>query len=277
MQFDGCERLASVAADAGMIEQVIMNLVVNARDAMPKGGTLTIKLEPVQLDVEQARGNLKVQPGPFVCLTVTDTGCGMDEATLQRIFEPFFTTKEPGKGTGLGLATVYGIVAQHKGWVEVESERGKGSTFKVFIPATTKIRTEPTPAGKAAIVRGHETILLVEDQAGLRRAVAQSLRRLGYRLLEAANGREAMKLWQEHAQQIDLLFSDMVMPEGMTGLELAEKFKRENPKLKVLLSSGYSAEVAEQGLPAAGGIAYLPKPYQFEDLWKSVRDCLDQG
>jgi CheY-like chemotaxis protein len=200
---------------------------------------------------------------------VTDTGCGMDEATRKRIFEPFFTTKELGKGTGLGLATVYGIVAQHKGWVEVASELGKGTTFRVFLPATTKRIAEPTQTGKVALIR--------EDEASVRQVVAQNLRLLGYRVLEALNGREAMELWQESSGQIDLLFSDMVMPEGMTGLDLAEKLKEEKPNLKVIISSGYNAEMAGQGRPAAGGIVYLQKPYGVEVLSKAIRDCLDRA
>ena len=274
-RFDLAEDLPPVEADPGMIEQVLMNLAVNARDAMPKGGRLTISTEPVHVDAERVREGLQA-PGRFVCLSVADTGCGMDEATRRRLFEPFFTTKEPGKGTGLGLATVHGIVTQHQGWIEVETEAGKGTTFKVFFPATTKEMTESPPAGEKADVRGHETILLVEDEASLRQAVAQSLRLLGYRLIEATNGREAIQRWQEHGQEVDLLFSDMVMPEGLTGLDLAERLKGEKPGLKVLLSSGYNAEFAGQGRPAAAGITYLQKPYQVEVLSRTVRDCLDK-
>jgi CheY-like chemotaxis protein len=199
----------------------------------------------------------------------------MDEATIKRIFEPFFTTKEVGKGTGLGLATVHGIVAQHKGWVDVESELGKGSTFKVFLPATTQGRTEPTTTEKRAVIRGRETILLVEDEAGLRRLVAQGLRMLGYQVLEADNGQTAMKLWQEHGQHIDLLFSDMMMPEGLTGLDLAEKLRQDKTNLQVIISSGYNVETAGLGKPSAGGIVYFQKPYEFEELSKTIRDCLD--
>jgi CheY-like chemotaxis protein len=200
----------------------------------------------------------------------------MDEATLKRIFEPFFTTKEVGKGTGLGLATVHGIVAQHKGWVEVESELGKGSTFKVFLPATTKRKIEPTHTEKMAVIKGHESILLVEDEASLRQVVAKGLRLLGYRVLEAENGQTAMKLWQENSQQIDLLFSDMRMPEGLTGLDLAEKLKKENPNLKVIISSGYHMEIAGEGKPSSGDIVFFQKPFEFEALSKKIRDCLDR-
>jgi CheY-like chemotaxis protein len=276
LRFDRGEALPAVEADTHMIEQVIMNLAVNARDAMTKSGLLTIRLESIQIDVQRAKDKNEVQPGLFVCLSVADTGCGMDEATSKRIFEPFFTTKEVGKGTGLGLSTVHGIVAQHKGWVEVESELGKGTTFKVFLPATTQRKTEPTTTEKISVIRGHETILLVEDEATLRRLVAQGLRQLGYCVLEADNGQAAMKLWQEQSQKIDLLFSDMVMPEGMTGLDLAEKLKVEKPRLKVIISSGYNVETAGQVSPTAGGVVYFQKPYEFEVLSKTVRDCLDR-
>jgi PAS domain S-box-containing protein len=277
MQFKRRDGLPGVEADAVMLEQVLMNLAVNARDAMPKGGLLAIMIEPVQIDEEQVKSNIDARPGQFVCLSVADTGSGMDEVILKRIFEPFFTTKPVGKGTGLGLATVHGIVAQHKGWVEVESELGKGTTFKVFLPATQKKMTEPTQIRQMDIVRGDETILLVEDESNLRRLVVQGLRQLGYRVFEADNGQTAMKIWQEHGQQIDLLFSDMVMPEGMTGLDLAEKMKAEKPILKVIISSGYNMEMAGQVSPTAGGIVYFQKPYDVEVLSKTIRDCLDRA
>jgi CheY-like chemotaxis protein len=277
LRFDRAEALPAVKADARMIEQVVMNLSVNARDAMPKGGLLTIRLETVQIDAQRAESKIEVQPGLFVCLSVTDTGCGMDEGTLNRIFEPFFTTKGVGKGTGLGLATVHGIVAQHKGWVEVESKPGKGTTFKVFFPASAKESAVAAPAGAPMVVRGHETILLVEDETNLRRLVAQGLRLLGYQVLEAENGLTAMKLWQEHSQCIDLLFTDMVMPEGMTGLGLAEKMKEKKTNLKVIISSGYNMETAGNGTKAEGGILYFQKPYEFEALSMAIRNCLDVG
>jgi len=273
--FDRYEALPPVKADPGMIEQVLMNLAVNARDAMPKGGRLTISMKPIQADAQRLIGKPEVEPGRFVCLTVADTGVGMDDATLKRIFEPFFTTKEPGKGTGLGLATIYGIVAQHKGWVEVESELGKGTTFKVFFPASTPAAPEPIKTPPVTVIGGRETILLVEDEAGLRRVVRQVLQKLGYRVLEAANAPDALRLWQEHADHIDLLFSDMVMPEGLMGLDLAEKLREKKPDLKVVISSGYNAELAGQSRSIIGGIVYLQKPYQIEVMSQMVRDCLD--
>jgi PAS domain S-box-containing protein len=269
--------LPSVEADTGMVEQVLMNLVVNARDAMPKGGRITFATEPVKITEEHARANPDRRPGLFVCLSVTDTGCGMDDATQRRIFEPFFTTKEPGKGTGLGLATVYGIVAQHKGWIEVKSQMGLGSTFKVFFPETTKTLTGGGETATQSVNRpGHETILLVEDEPNVRLSADQVLRKLGYHVLVANHGQEAISLWQKHHTQIDLLFTDMVMPEGITGLELAEKLRIEKPDLKVIISSGYSTEMTQLGKLTIGGIIYLPKPYDSNTLNKALHNLLDQ-
>jgi CheY-like chemotaxis protein len=207
---------------------------------------------------------------------VADTGCGMDEATLARIFEPFFTTKDVGKGTGLGLSTVQGIVAQHKGWVEVTSVLGQGTAFKVFLPATEQAAMAPAQTRTTPSLRGHETILLVEDEVGVRMPAARNLQRLGYRVLQAAHGPAALKLWQEHAGQIDLLFSDMLMPEGLTGLDLAQQLWAEKPSLKVIISSGYNLEMAGHIIPAAGGFAFLQKPFTLLDLSQTIRTCLDQ-
>lgn len=269
--------LPCVNADAGMLEQVIMNLVVNARDAMPKGGRITITTAVELLGLQAAALNPMRQPGRFVCLAVADHGVGMNEDTLKRIFDPFFTTKEPGKGTGLGLATVHGIVAQHKGWVEVESEVGKGSTFRVYLPAITETVSPPleeTP--REPLQRGRETILLVEDETNVRQVVSQTLRALGYRVYEAEHGQQALHLWQQHGPEVDLLFTDMVMPEGLTGLELAEHLQALKPSLKVILTSGYSAEIFRSGGITQAGICYLPKPFESQTLAKTIRACLDE-
>jgi CheY-like chemotaxis protein len=260
-----------------MIEQVLMNLAVNARDAMPKGGNLTISLEPVQIYEECIKQNITVHPGRFICLKVSDTGYCIDEATLQHIFEPFFTTKEIGKGTGLGLATAYGIVAQHKGWIEVESQAGNGATFKVFFPAAGSAVIPQLELPVNDLQRGHETILYVEDDESLRRVVAQGLRLLGYRVLEADNGMAALDVWRENGAVIDLLFSDMVMPKKMNGLELAEKLRERNPTLPVIVSSGYNTEMAGQSATSRDDIVFFQKPYDFEALAKSIRHCLDQA
>lgn len=278
LRFDGKSALPMVAADAGMMEQVLMNLVVNARDAMPKGGRITISTALAGAGAAGAAANPNGHLGRFVCLSVSDTGCGMDAATLKRLFEPFFTTKEAGKGTGLGLATVHGIAAQHKGWVEVESQVDKGSTFRVYLPAAVESPVEaPQTLQTEHVRRGRETILLVEDELQVRRVVGQSLRALGYQVHEAGNGQEAMTLWQTPGAQIDLLLTDMVMPEGMTGLELTEQLQALKPGLKAIISSGYSAEIVQAGVPAKAGIVYLPKPYATKVLADVIRDCLDQN
>ena len=267
-----------IEADLGMIEQVVTNLCLNAQDAMaPKVGRLTIDARLVKLDAEASRVNLEARPGLFVCLSVADTGCGMDAATLKHLFEPFFTTKEVGKGTGLGLATVYGITKQHGGWVEVASQMGKGSTFRVYLPALTKAPLVNSASPLLEVKRGEETILLVDDETALRDMVALGLQLYGYRVLEAASGEEATLVWDQHAGEIALLFTDMRMPGGMTGLELFERFKRTKATLKGIISSGYSDEIVKsQGLMGTG-ITFLPKPYDVKTLAGAVRNCLDQA
>ncbi len=278
LRFEGQTGLSRVEADAGMLEQVVMNLVINARDAMAKGGRITISTAAVELNAEQVRCNQDRRPGRFICLAVADAGCGMEEATLRRLFEPFFTTKEAGKGTGLGLATVHGIVAQHNGWVEVESEVGRGTTFRVLLPALAEAEVGNAPRAQAALpVRGGaECILVVEDDELLRQLIGQSLRVLGYRVHEAENGREALRLWQTAGAQVDLLLTDQVMPEGLTGVELAKQLGDLKPGLKVIISSGYSAESLQTGVADMAGVVYLPKPYAAKTLAEVVRDCLDQ-
>ncbi len=263
--------LPPVEADPSMMEQVLMNLCVNARDAMPKGGRITIELASTEASAAKVAAYPGVMAGQFVCLSVADTGCGMDELTLRRIFEPFFTTKEPNQGTGLGLATVHGIVGQHKGWVEVESALGRGSVFRIYLPVAKnrlpQLETEP----QAATQVGSEALLLVEDEALLRRVTAKSLRRLGYQVYEAANGAEAMAVWNQCKDSVDLLLTDMVMPGGMTGLELANKLREDRPELKVVLCSGYSAESFNTSAMTATRALRLQKPYQIEDLARMIR------
>ena len=261
-----------IEADPGMMEQVVMNLCVNARDAMPKGGQLMLRTQRVEVDAEHAKSNPEARAGAFALLVVEDHGCGMDTETLKKIFEPFFTTKEVGKGTGLGLATVYGIVKQHQGWVEVESQVGRGTVFRVYLPLTNKAADTPaaeSPQGQPA--GGSETILLVEDELSVRRTTATYLRLLGYAVWEAANGLEALRLWRQHRDRIGLLFTDMVMPEGMTGLDLAEQLRAEKPGLPVIISSGYSVELLGQDGQTAAGITYLPKPCEPDALARTLR------
>ena len=266
---------AWIEADPGMMEQVIMNLCINARDAMPKGGRLTVGIRTVDFTAATAPANPEARTGKFVCLAVADTGCGMSEAVRHRIFEPFFTTKEIGKGTGLGLATVYGIVKQHNGWVEVQSEVGTGSEFRVYLPANPKAAPAPAAGPSAKIKGGSETILVVEDETDVRASVVLCLKYAGYRVFEATNGPEALQQWRERAGEINLLLTDMIMPGGMTGLELAEAFQKLKPALPVIIASGYSNEIVRSGIPVRPGYSYLPKPCDAIALTNAVRKALD--
>jgi len=270
------EGTLAIEADAGMIEQIIMNLAVNSRDAMPKGGQLLITTTTGEADDSYVKAHPEARSGRFVCLSVKDTGCGMDEQTQGRIFEPFYTTKEVGKGTGLGLATVYGIVKQHQGWIEVTSAVGAGTTFQVFLPRSAKApEIIAEHAAAPAIVPGRkETILLVEDEPMLRELAKIILSDYEYQVLEASTGAEALRVWEAHHGQVDLLLTDMVMPEGMNGRELADKLKLRKPALKIIYTSGYSAEVmgAES---VQRNIRFLQKPYPPPQLAQAVRECLD--
>jgi CheY-like chemotaxis protein len=277
LRFESPEELPLVYGDAGMIEQVLMNLSVNARDAMPRGGTLSISVEALSIDSAYVEMHPESRTGSFVRLRVCDTGTGMDAATLCRIFEPFFTTKEIGKGTGLGLATIYGIVKQHDGWLEVNSEPGKGSTFDVFLPATEErivsgqIEHDPT----APVAGGTETILIVEDEQILREMARDILQDCGYRILEASTGREALEVWRQSASEIELLLTDLVMPDGISGLDLAERLLADRPGLKIIFNSGYSPIEINTKLLSRSQAHFLQKPYTHTTLTKTVRDCLD--
>ena len=276
MQFKFAMQPLFIHADPGMLDQVLMNLAVNSRDAMPKGGRLVIETSTAEFD-ESVRGqSAQARPGSFVCLSVSDTGCGIRAENLPRIFEPFFTTKDVGKGTGLGLATVFGIVQQHQGWVHVYSEAGHGTTFRIYLPRLAGMsRQEPEPPTLTSMRGGNETILLVEDDAFLRASMCKALSQLGYRVLEAINGVEAQEVWKQHREEIHLLLTDLVMPGGMTGKDLAERLLRENPKLKVIYVSGYSAEVAGKDFPLEEGVNFLAKPVQAFKLAQTVRQNLD--
>ena len=277
LQFVPPASLPLVHGDPGMLEQVLMNLVVNARDAMPKGGRLTVTLEPIEVSPAFVEKNPQSRLGAFVCLRVADTGVGMDTALISRIFEPFFTTKEVGKGTGLGLATVYGIVKQHAGWIEVTSEVGRGTTFAVYVPASA----ETTPAVKTdsdpvAIVRGgNETILMVEDEPALRDMALTILNDSGYRILPAGTGREAVELWEREQGKIDLLLTDMVMPGRMSGMELAEQLLPRQPALRVLFASGYTVDDVSEEFLRKNNAIFLQKPYTRQTLASAVRQALD--
>jgi two-component system cell cycle sensor histidine kinase/response regulator CckA len=277
LQFHHAPDLAGVRADPGMIEQVIMNLAVNARDAMPRGGKLSIGTSAVEINSVHVHANPEARIGHFVCLRVTDTGSGIPAEVLTHIFEPFFTTKEVGKGTGLGLATVYGIVKQHQGWIEVLSQVGAGTTFRVFLPmSTVPVAANPAKPAGANIPKGRERILVVEDEPELRTLVREVLQQYGYSVFLASSGPEALSVWRNHADEIDLLLTDMVMPGNMTGRELAERLKTEKPDLKVLFTSGYSVEMVGKDCVLKRNGNFLQKPYHPASLAKMVRGCLDQ-
>ena len=265
-----------VHADPGMIDQVLLNLSVNSRDAMPDGGQLTIETSAVELTETEAAQYPSAHAGSFACLTVADSGCGIPPEILPRIFEPFFTTKDIGKGTGLGLATVFGVVQQHGGWITVLSQVGKGTAVRIFIPrqkASGKIASTPSTFSK--LRGGTETILLAEDEPALRALVRSVLTRLGYRVLEAPTGLRALELWQQNRDDIRLLLTDMVMPDGMTGRELAERLLTSNPNLKVIYTSGYSPEIAGKNFPLREGVDFLAKPFAAPMLAETVRAQLD--
>lgn len=268
---------APVQADAGMMEQILLNLAVNSRDAMPGGGILNISISRPNIGPDYLETHPEAHIGHHVCLCVKDTGCGIEPQNLRRIFEPFFTTKPIGKGTGLGLATVYGIVKQHQGWVEVESQPGKGSVFRVFLPLSTE-PAEPSAEAPIQEVRGGtETILVVEDELPVRELVCTLLASHGYKILEASSGAHALEVWEKHKEQVDLVLTDLVMPGRLNGYELAERLRQDHPKLKVIFTSGYSAEVVGVDVASQKGIEYLQKPYQPQKLALVVRECLDSA
>jgi two-component system cell cycle sensor histidine kinase/response regulator CckA len=266
--------LPTVHADAGQLEQVLMNLALNARDAMPDGGTLTIETRAVRLDADAARRHGGLEPGAYVALRVRDTGVGMDDATRGRLFEPFFTTKEPGRGTGLGLATVYGIVTQSGGRVLVESAPGAGSTFTILLPAIAGASspTEPAPAARA--VGGTETILLVEDDATVRASVRRMLERVGYTVLEAGRAADALRVLDEPGRRVALVLADVVLPDVGAGA-LVPRIRERHGGVRILLMSGYGGEAVSRQLSAAGDVGLLTKPFAPDELLLRVRDALD--
>jgi two-component system cell cycle sensor histidine kinase/response regulator CckA len=250
--------LPAIMADATMLEQVLMNLVVNARDAMPQGGELTMNSRVLTVDDTYVERHAEAVPGEYVCLEVADTGVGMDSATLARIFEPFFTTKPDGQGTGLGLATVYGIVKQHKGWVEVTSEVGVGTTFRVLLPADRVAKLAPMAAPDLEPTGG--SILLLEDEPAVLDLMGQILTDQGFRVLRATSGLEAMQIWSEHTTDIKLLLTDIRMPHGMSGYDVAENLLALNPDLKIIFTSGYSCESTRHDQILRQGALFLAKP-----------------
>jgi two-component system, cell cycle sensor histidine kinase and response regulator CckA len=259
-------------ADAGQLEQVLMNLVVNAKDAMPDGGRLTIQTQHVVFDQSHRRGQTFIRPGNYVLLSVSDTGMGMDRETQSRIFEPFFTTKEKGKGTGLGLSTVYGIVKQSGGYVTVQSEKGRGSTFHIYLPQVEGSAEQQTVPVARAAAGGTETILLVEDEDSVRQLVRDTLESKGYKVVEAENGENGLQAATQHEGKIDLVITDVVMP-GMGGREMVEQLVKTRPQTKFLYLSGYTEEAILNG-GVLNGTAFLQKPFTLQSLTRKVREML---
>lgn len=266
-----------VRADAGMIDQILLNLAVNSRDAMPKGGSLLIDLSEKSFDQRTAETMAGVKPGNYACIAVSDSGTGIPKEIQSHIFEPFFTTKDIGKGTGLGLATVFGIAQQHGGWVNLYSEPGEGTTFRVYLPlidesAATKQEKPIAPKPRG----GNETILVVEDELAIRRIVMLILNKLGYRVFEAATGKEALEVWRAHQHEIQLLITDVIMPDGMNGVELVRTLSQNKPDLKVIFTSGYTADLVHADYKVKEGLNFIAKPYSIDALAAVVRNCLDR-
>ena len=276
LQVNYSPHLSKVYCDAGMMEQVLMNLAVNARDAMPDGGKLIIRTSNEKIEADYARMKPQAKVGDYVCLEVSDTGCGIPEKILPRIFEPFFTTKGSEKGTGLGLATVYGIVQQHQGWVGVYSEEGKGTTFRVYLPVIRDLQIiEKRPVAEE-VCRGTETILLVEDDIAVCALSRNMLERCGYKVVEANSGAAALEVWEKSQGQIDLVLTDMVMPGGMTGIELVKRLRVKRPALPFIYTSGYNADIVGKDFTLLEGVSFLQKPYPLQKLAQTVRAALDR-
>jgi PAS domain S-box-containing protein len=266
-----------VHGDVGLMEQVILNLALNARDAMSHGGRITMRTEVRTQGAVATEPSAGADANRYVVMEVCDTGVGMDADTKAHLFEPFFTTKDVGQGTGLGLASVYGIVQQHRGWIEVESEPGSGTCFRVFLPLASGVNVVPQKADvKPDIQRGTELILVVEDESSLRAVACEALQRLGYRVLEAGTGVEALEIWKTAGQDVQLVLTDIVMPGGITGIDLVRRLRAHTPGLRVIFSSGYSDEIVFKRVDLPKDAIFLPKPYDIRTLAASVRASLDR-
>jgi CheY-like chemotaxis protein len=266
--------LAPAWADPGQIEQILMNLCINARDAMPQGGRLIISTEAAELKAGAEEYRSYFRPGRYVLLSVTDTGTGMDAATLEHVFEPFFTTKEAGKGTGLGLATVYGIVKQHSGMIEVDSELGRGARFRVYLPqgdGAAEPREKKLPL---AVSGGKETILVAEDNDDLREAAREIIGALGYRVLLARDGDEAIRVFAENSAAVDLVLLDVIMP-GSSGTAVLEAIRALKPAVRAIFTTGLASEVEASSLRQPRRVEVLQKPYSAELLGRTIRAALD--
>ncbi len=278
IQVNYATRPMMIHADEGMVEQVVLNLAINARDAMADGGHLSISTQSVDFTTATAARIPEAREGKFVCLQLTDSGSGISPETLPRIFEPFFTTKEAGKGTGLGLAMAYGIMQQHNGWITVESRLGEGTTFRAYFPRLhTTTLTPFEEKSEMVLPGGHEGILLVEDEAAVRQIAEAALVSLGYRVFSAVNGKAALQVWDAHKQNIDLVITDLIMPEGIGGAELATLLWADNPQIPMLYMSGYSNDATTEELGLEEGVNYLSKPFDLTGLAKIVRSRLDHA
>ena len=268
------QKVRSVEVDQAQIDQVLLNIFVNAWHAMPGGGELILKTENVEIDGKGIRP-YRVVPGPYVCISITDNGVGMDLATQQRIFEPFFTTKEMGRGTGLGLASAYGIVKNHGGFIEVDSAPGEGASFRVYLPASEKVVVEEGE-NQSALFKGNETVLLVDDEHMIIEVGQEILRALGYKVIVATNGHEALSIFQERWRGIDLVILDLVMP-GLSGGETFDRLKKINPGISVLLCSGYSLSGQATEILDRGCNGFIQKPFKLRELSLKLREILDQN
>ncbi|MCD6051075.1 MAG: Blue-light-activated protein [Verrucomicrobia bacterium] len=277
LQLNLSPNILPIMADVGMIEQILVNLAINSRDAMPKGGKLIVETSMFEVDERYCAAHPGARAGDFVCLTVSDSGTGMPPDVMAKIFEPFFTTKDPGKGTGLGLSTVYGIVKQHDGWLNVYSEIERGTTFRIFFPLCSEAPEATVRQLQMSRVRGgNETILLVEDDPALRGLAKTGLQNFGYKVLEAASGPDALAIWAETENPIDLLLTDLVMPGGMSGKDLAARLLQRKAHLRVLFTSGYSVDLVQADIPLKEGVNFLPKPFSTSTLASIVRNSLDR-
>jgi CheY-like chemotaxis protein len=274
--------LGLILADPGQLTQVILNLAINARDAMPDGGRLTLRTSQVEVAPAEARRRGDIESGPYLRLTIADTGHGMDTDTQAKIFDPFFTTKEVGKGTGLGLSTVHGIVQQSGGFITVESKPGQGAVFHIWLPQVSASEDEPATAGATAVTLTKtdpaslttRTILVVEDEASVRQLVKRILARAGYTLCLASDGTEALELSQTHPEPIDLLLTDMILPGDLNGYQLAQQLLAQRPGLKVIYTSGYTDRAIIQDQVIAAGLTFLQKPFPPQLLLETVRRTL---
>jgi two-component system, cell cycle sensor histidine kinase and response regulator CckA len=266
--------LPSIKGDPGMLEQIILNLAVNSRDAMPSGGELVIETRATRIDPAHVALHPQARSGDFICLRVADTGCGIAPENLNKIFEPFFTTKDIGKGTGLGLSSVMELVRQHQGWIELESVLSKGTAFRIYFPVTNAQPESRKPDDNAESLIGTETVLLVEDDPTTRQLVGILMRRHGYNIIAAASGAQALQLSDEVLASADLLLTDVVMPEGVDGVELAKRLQEKNPDLKVVFMSGYSAEALAKNIILPEGLTLAQKPFEPKFMLRMVRDAL---